>query len=871
MSPLPTLLAFLLLALPALLVPSGLGLDFPWHVEGRALSLATYAAANGIVAYGLAMLMRFVGLASVVHGALWGIGAYTAAILAESHGWSFWAVLPAAAALPAIVALAIGLPSLRTQGITFIIITLAMCEFMVMVATNWESLTAGPLGIMVFKVPEPLGPIKFETPVARYYLALGFLYAAVAVVWAIARSAFGRRLIAIRDNELLARSLGLHATRHKLAIFAISAAVVGVGGVVYVYHQQAIQPTLFGAMPFTDVLLMVVMGGAQVLGGPALGAWVVQFLPEWLHSLGMTDPNMHRLAYGMLLIAFLLLLPQGLGGAIAQQWRRRWSRRSAPSSRRAEGGQNSETEKDLLPRLELGEVLLEVDGLRKHFRGVHALDGVSFSLRRGEVLGVIGPNGSGKTTLFNCLSGHLRPDGGFVRLAGKDITGMPMDAIARSGLVRTFQHPMSFGSLTVRESARLALDIAATHPRREGPSPAVWSDPDELLAFCGLADIAQQAVSSLSYGHSRMLGVALALAAAPRILMLDEPAAGLNHLESARLARLLNRAQRAGVTLVVVDHDMAFLLPICDRLLVLDSGTPLALGSPQEVRSNPKVVEVYLGKGFADGASRTGAVPMCPAAAANTGAALQVRELVVGYGPILALHGVSIDVRPGEAVALLGANGAGKTTLLRSVSGLLRPRAGQIAWEGLDLTRCSPAQVLAAGIAHVPEGRMIFAQQSVQENLLLGQRMRRDLAQASEDLDWVLQRLPALKQRLGQSAGSLSGGQQQMLAIARGLMSRPKLLILDEPSLGLSPRLVEEVAELIAAIRAERGMSLLLVEQNPLMAARLTERVYVLQNGRLRGELRSQDVLGNVQLLNAYLGEEAGSTMVETERLEQNS
>ncbi len=234
--------------------------------------------------------------------------------------------------------------------------------------------------------------------------------------------------------------------------------------------------------------------------------------------------------------------------------------------------------------------------------------------------------------------------------------------------------------------------------------------------------------------------------------------------------------------------------------------------------------------------------------------ALVMEDLVVAHGSIEAVHGISLHVAPGEAVAILGANGAGKSTLLRAISGLMRPRRGTITFAGVDITGCPANQILRLGIAHVPEGRMIFAQQTVRENLLLGQLIRKDKARAREELDHLLDVFPALRSKLDQAAGALSGGQQQMLAIARGLMADPKLLLLDEPSLGLAPVLVDEVAELIARLRREQQMGLLLVEQNPFIATEITERVYILQTGLIRSELRSAEVMDNMEILAAYLG-----------------
>lgn len=234
--------------------------------------------------------------------------------------------------------------------------------------------------------------------------------------------------------------------------------------------------------------------------------------------------------------------------------------------------------------------------------------------------------------------------------------------------------------------------------------------------------------------------------------------------------------------------------------------------------------------------------------------ALEVRNLVSAYGPIEALHGVSLHVAPGEAVAVLGANGAGKTTLLRTISGGMRPRAGSIRFAGVDISGRRPNEILRLGIAHVPEGRHILVRQTVHENLLLGSLIRKDRAKVKEDLDQVLQVFPVLKEKLKQVAGELSGGQQQMLAIARGLMADPKLLLLDEPSIGLAPALMEELTGLIQRIRAERQTGLLLVEQNVFMAAQLTERAYLLQTGRIASEMPSADLLGHREVLAAYLG-----------------
>ncbi|HXG36096.1 MAG TPA: ABC transporter ATP-binding protein [Dehalococcoidia bacterium] len=235
-----------------------------------------------------------------------------------------------------------------------------------------------------------------------------------------------------------------------------------------------------------------------------------------------------------------------------------------------------------------------------------------------------------------------------------------------------------------------------------------------------------------------------------------------------------------------------------------------------------------------------------------------MRDLYSAYGPIEALHGVSLDVGPGEAVAILGANGAGKSTLLRSISGGMRPRSGKVVFRGVDITFRRPDEILRLGMAHVPEGRQILVRQTVEDNLLLGRMIRKDRAKAAQDMEEVLDFFPALKEKFRQMAGELSGGQQQMLAIARGLMANPRLLLLDEPSLGLAPALMEELTERIQRIRQERGMGIVLVEQNVFMAAEITDRAYILQTGRVISEQKSSELLGNRELLAAYLGSRRG-------------
>lgn len=644
-------LPLLLLILPIFLVPSSLtNIELVWEASSRIQSLAVFAAIFGIVAYGLGMLMRFAGLPSVVHGALWGMGAYAAGLAASNWGLSFWAVIPLAIIVPMSMAVLTGTIALRTAGGAFIIITIALAEFVVLVGNNWTSLTQGAGGLVVAGGPDDLGPFSFGSAVNRYYLSLAFLYITIGIVWYVSQSPFGRRLTAIRDNEALARSLGINTFLYKMMIFTISAGIVGVAGQLFLYHNQAIQPDLFGAFDFIKFLLMVVLGGTRVLAGPAVGAWFVIFVPEWFAPLGLNDPNGQQLMYGILLVAFMLVAPFGLVGtakiyyfgikhwvlSLAEKRRTPVATRpeptataiaqsvypdpgvasgpstAAPLARSASRG-DSTARKSMTPnaaqlanpgRHVKAQTPLRVEDVKRDFQAVCALDGVDLNVREGEILGIIGPNGSGKTTLFNCVSGFLGLTAGRVIWNGRDISGWPADRIARHGLVRTFQQQMHFMG-TVEESCRIALESWNGIGHQERIRLPIHRSVDDVLDFCGLTGVADMPSTALSYGQARTLGLAVALAAGPRVLMLDEPAAGLNDQEGEALQALLQRIRDAGVTIVVVDHDMRFLMPLCDRVIVLDAGSVICEGVPEQIQSDDRVIAVYLGERFIEQRAKT--------------------------------------------------------------------------------------------------------------------------------------------------------------------------------------------------------------------------------------------------------------------------
>jgi branched-chain amino acid transport system ATP-binding protein len=504
--------------------------------------------------------------------------------------------------------------------------------------------------------------------------------------------------------------------------------------------------------------------------------------------------------------------------------------------------------------------LLEIKGIAKSFGAVRSLVDITFSVEDHSIVGLIGPNGAGKSTLINILTGVYAPDGGNVQFAGRNLGRIATAERARLGLVRTFQRPTPILDLSCIEGVMvggLARGLSVGKARNAAL---------DILTSLGLREAADQSPRKLPTGHLKLLDFARVLMLAPRLVLLDELMAGLSFSELEVVLGAIERLADRGASFLVVEHLLDVIKRLSRRLVVMDAGIIVAAGEPTEVIRDPRVIEAYLGDEA--GAVLVEAEPApvssplalsseelisTPFKSAGTGPMLEVNDLVTGYDGIEVLHGVDLIVKEGETVCILGANGAGKSTILRAVMRQLPCWRGRVSFLGEDITNVKAFAPAHVGIGYVPEGRGMLASLSVRENLEMGAHPGGARAAFARNLERVLSLFPALVSRLGDAAANLSGGQQQMLAIGRALMGSPKLVLLDEPSLGLAPQIVSHVYGALTELKSS-GQAILLVEQTVGKALALSDRAYVVDGGKVVLTGPSDNVRSDKLLRDAYLG-----------------
>ena len=790
----------------------------------------TLVAIATIVGVGLNVLYGLTGLISFGHVAFYAIGAYCCALL-MLQGMNFFVALVLSGVLAGIVGLLFAVPAVRVKGAFLAMVTIAFAFVVEHALVEWRSLTGGQNGLAGFPMITFGAYLFTERDLAVFASCTAGL--CLFGYHRLEKSGWGLAMKGIRDAEVASASLGCNPVQVKTISFGVSAMLAGVAGAIYTPLIMFIAPSNF---PFSQSILFlfsVVLGGVGATLGPLYGAVITVMLPEFLSGLA----QYRLLFFGALMLAVLLLAPTGLSGLLARALTFKLPQHDEPDITIARDWLGSNVQ----PRE------LKVEHLSIAFGGVRAVTNVEFKAVPFKVLSIIGPNGAGKTTVLNMISAFYQPDTGRISIAGLDITAQPAHKASRAGVARTYQTTRLFEEISVLDNV-----MAGLQKGQMGAPFAILDAPHRtdlaisLLRFAGYKGDAAVMAGNLPHVDRRFVEIARALATSPSVMLLDEPAAGLMRADKDALSDTIRDIAAIGVAVVLVEHDMTLVMDVSDGVLVLDGGVPIASGNPQSVRIDKQVIAAYLGD------ARFSAPGRASKYAHLQKNLLNVDGLTAGYGAASVLKDVTLHVQQGELVAILGANGAGKSTLMSVLSGLLKSDSGEILLNGQKIQNQPPHHIVSDGLILVPEGRQVFPELSVLQNIKLGAYKRSGHVEESE-IEHILTRFPRLKLRLNSPAGLLSGGEQQMLAIARGLMGQPRVLLLDEPSLGLSPAMVAELYLLLAQLRDD-GVTILLVDQMATLALDIADRAYVMEQGRVVAEGTSEDIRTNGSLADAYLG-----------------
>jgi branched-chain amino acid transport system permease protein len=583
--------AFAVVALAAL-VAWPLVMSSPYE-----LRLFTLAGVFAIMVIGYQFIFGYVGELSLAQGAFFGFAAYVTGILAAKAGLDFPETFVLSIAGSVLIAALISIPVLRLASHYFALATLGIGQALLLLAIDWQSLTGGALGLSGVPLPKLFGgQIGRGWPLLLFVWS--FVLLAAFVAYQTKRGLYGLACHMVRQNAVAARALAINPDTLRFAMFLLSAAMAGAAGALHAHTIRIVSPEGLDFKVMISCLTMAVIGGRTHIWGAIAGALLIVHLPEWLRGFEQS----YVLITSSILIVILIVAPEGIAGLVERVMPKA-SRVTDPAARKFEDTGHAPPEGRVL--LPSETPILSISHLTKTFGGVHALDDVSFSLMRGSITAVIGPNGSGKTTLVNCITGIYRADAGSIVLGGSDIVGISSDEIASRGVARTFQNLRLVEDMSVLDNVavarfgaeRTSLAKAMLTGRNDPVLARAREYAMHVLRRFGLGELADTECGSLAHGTKRLVEIARAICLEPMLLLLDEPAAGLNESEQAELAEHLQALAAQGLTLLIIEHNMEFLKTLATHMVCLDYGQLIAAGRPNAIYRDERVIEAYIGSG----------------------------------------------------------------------------------------------------------------------------------------------------------------------------------------------------------------------------------------------------------------------------------
>ena len=574
----------------ALAVPIVAGLPLPdfWITQ------LNYIGLYALVSMGLVLLTGVGGLTSFGQAAFVGIGAYTTAWLTLNMGLSPWLTLFVGLTLTASSALVVGAITLRMSGHYLPLATIAWGLSLYYLMGNLEALGKydGLLGLKSLAIGD------FDIGQGRMFFIVcwAFLIAGAAALLNLLDSRPGRAIRALKSGTQMAEAMGISTFRYKVIVFLIAALFASVAGWLLAHFQRTVNPSAFGLKMGIEYLFMAVVGGVGHVWGAIVGAGLVKLLDDHLQvllpKLIGTSGSYEVIVFGIALVLVLKYLPDGLWSLVA-----RWMPRR---DRVVDWHDAASLPERVKPHS--GELLLDVQDIRKQFGGLVAVNDIRFQIHAGQIVGLIGPNGAGKSTTFNLITGVLPLSAGAVRFRDETISGLPSREILRRGMARTFQHVKMIPDMTVLENVAIGAYsrghqgvVAGLLGTNRAEEQRLFKLAQQQLERIGMGELLHEQAGNLAMGQQRLMEIARALCADPALLLLDEPAAGLRHKEKQALAGVLRQLQAQGMSILLVEHDMDLVMEVCDQLVVMEFGTLLLEGTPQEVQQSPVVRAAYLG------------------------------------------------------------------------------------------------------------------------------------------------------------------------------------------------------------------------------------------------------------------------------------